>query len=72
MKPLFTHITLNTLELSVHLGWPDAERAVPQIVHLDVRLSFPAPPVGCMTDDLSDTHCYDTLISQIHFVCSNT
>ncbi|MDR3478201.1 MAG: dihydroneopterin aldolase [Gammaproteobacteria bacterium] len=65
MKPIFSHITLSGLELPVHLGWPDTERADPQIVRLDVHFSFPEPPLGCTSDHLNDTQCYDALVSQI-------
>ena len=65
MNPIYSHITLQGLELPVHLGWPHAERLVKQIVRLDIQLAFKEPPKGCITDNLEDTQCYDTLISQL-------
>jgi len=56
---------LNALELSVNLGWPQGERKKTQIVTLDVSLFFPTPPLGCTTDQLTDTYCYATLIDAI-------
>lgn len=59
------HMNLNGLELSVNLGWPQGERKKTQIVTLNVYIFFAAPPTGCTTDQLSDTYCYDTLITTI-------
>ncbi len=59
------HITLNGLELSVNLGWPQGERIKQQIVTLDVTLHFKTPPNACSTDQLEDTYCYDHLVSVI-------
>ncbi|HSW93703.1 MAG TPA: dihydroneopterin aldolase [Gammaproteobacteria bacterium] len=58
-------LTLNGLELSVNLGWPQGERKKSQIVTLDVSIFFPEPPSGCKTDQLEDTWCYDALIKII-------
>ncbi len=61
----YSSIQLNGLELSVNLGWPQGERKKTQIVTLTVIIYFPTEPVGCTTDQLSDTHCYDSLIKSI-------
>lgn len=61
----FSSITLNHLELSVNLGWPQDERIKPQIVTLDVVIHFSKTPLGCTTDQLTDTYCYHTLINTI-------
>lgn len=61
----YAQIKINGLELQVNLGWPSGERKKPQIVKLDVCIDFPAPPSGCVTDQLTDTYCYDALITII-------
>jgi len=61
----YSKITLNNLELSVNLGWPQGERVKQQIVTLDVVLHFSKPPLACTTDQLADTYCYHTLINTI-------
>ena len=61
----YSIMQLNALELSVNLGWPKGERNKSQIVALDVTIYFPTPPKGCVTDQLEDTCCYDTLIHSI-------
>ena len=61
----YSSITLEGLDLSLHLGWPTDERAEKQTVRLDVHLSFPEPPKGCITDHLDDAYCYDKIITQI-------
>lgn len=59
-------MTLNGLELSVHLGWPTHERLAPQAVIADITLTFVEPPLACQSDQLQDTFCYDQLIKTIH------
>jgi FolB domain-containing protein len=49
----------------VFLGWPDSERAQQQIVIVDFSLRFAEPPAGCVSDQLQDTHCYDTLTTKL-------
>ena len=58
-------IRLQNLELEAFLGWPDAERAIAQSIAIDVTLHFSTLPAGCVTDELSDTTCYATLVEQI-------
>lgn len=58
-------ITLQQLELKVRLGFSEAERASLQPVWVTLDLTFSHPPKACSTDDLKDTICYDTLISNI-------
>jgi FolB domain-containing protein len=58
-------MNLNGLELRVNLGWPQGERKKTQIVTLDVSIGFGTTPLGCTTDQLTDTHCYDALITSI-------
>jgi dihydroneopterin aldolase len=59
------HLTINALELSIHLGWPTAERRALQRIFLDVEIRYPTPPKACQTDKLEDTVCYDSLIRTI-------
>src|SRR6185312_9982306 len=61
----YAQIKINGLELQVNLGWPSGERKKLQIVKLDVAIDFPTPPLGCVTDELTDTYCYDALITVI-------
>jgi len=65
MKNHYCSINLNSLELSVKLGWPQDERLKEQIIRLDVVIRFLKPPKACQSDDLEDTHCYDALIEII-------
>ncbi|HSW69186.1 MAG TPA: dihydroneopterin aldolase [Gammaproteobacteria bacterium] len=61
----YASMHLNGLELSVNLGWPKGERKKSQIVMLDVTIHFSKIPLGCTTDQLEDTYCYDALIKTI-------
>ena len=58
-------IFLNNLELPLFLGWTDNELHQQQIISLDIKLSFNSPPNACLSDNLSDTFCYDQLIQEI-------
>lgn len=58
-------LLINGLELCVYLGWPDQEQHEAQVVHLDVDIWFPKPPLACDTDKLEDTICYATLVDSI-------
>jgi FolB domain-containing protein len=58
-------ITLQQLELTAFLGWPDAERAEAQPISIDIQIEFEKPPAACTTDQLQDTYCYATLVGAI-------
>ena len=58
-------ISLNDLALAVHLGVTDQERSQLQTVTLSLTIHFDMPPVACLTDNLHDTYCYDTLVTDI-------
>ena len=58
-------LNLDQLELNLSLGWSEAERGQKQIILLDIMINFAEPPKACITDQLEDTYCYDTLIKQL-------
>lgn len=58
-------LTVNGLELNIHLGWPESERLQQQTVTLDMTIHFNEAPRACTTDNLEDTFCYDELIKII-------
>lgn len=58
-------LSIRDLNLPVHLGWQASERAVAQIVVVEIDISFPIPPKACETDDLNDTFCYAALINEL-------
>jgi len=64
MKPR-AQLNLDQLELNLALGWSEAERAQKQIILVDIMINFAEPPKACITDQLEDTYCYDTLIKQL-------
>ena len=55
-------LTVNGLELSIYLGWPQTERLQQQTVTVDMIIQFNETPLACTTDRLKDTFCYDELI----------
>ncbi len=60
-RPLGGELSIEDLEMWVHLGCSAGERANPQPVLLSVALRFDAPPRACETDVLADTVCYAEL-----------
>jgi len=69
MKPIYTQLKLHDLALNLRLGWPDEERRCKQTVSVSIILKFPAMPMGCETDDLTGTICYDQLTKTITTQC---
>lgn len=47
------HFSVHRLRVPSHLGFYDAERAVPQPIEISLRLHFAAPP-ACMGDDFAN------------------
>jgi dihydroneopterin aldolase len=60
-KLLPSRLILRGLACSVFLGWPDQERAEQQIVVIDINIFYRGAIIGCVTDELADTYCYDDL-----------
>jgi dihydroneopterin aldolase len=58
-------LSINQLNLDVHLGWSKEEIITKQTVLVDIDIFFPTPPKACSSDKLEDTVCYSTLISTI-------
>lgn len=69
-KPAIS-LSINGLELSVHLGWTEEECQREQIVLLEVDISFSDIPKACATDNLDDTLCYSALITTIREKINN-
>ncbi|HVE44009.1 MAG TPA: dihydroneopterin aldolase [Gammaproteobacteria bacterium] len=60
-----TNLSIRQLELSVFLGWPEAERAQKQSVWIDIEWRPINVPGACVSDNLEETLCYFTLITQL-------
>ena len=58
-------LELKGVDLELRLGWPEEERAQPQVVKLDLVIDFATAPEACATDSLEGTVCYDALIREI-------
>ncbi|MBM4265636.1 MAG: dihydroneopterin aldolase [Deltaproteobacteria bacterium] len=66
-----TTLTVEAIELDVHLGCEAEERRVPQKVRLGLRVHFEAPPAACWTDSLGDTACYAELAATARDFCAS-
>lgn len=58
-------ISLHQLALNLSLGASENERLQKQTVIVDVDITFLEPPEACITDQLHNTYCYDSLIQKI-------
>ncbi len=68
-KPPYNQIKLNDLSLRLNLGWPEDERQQKQTVLVSIILKFSSMPIGCKTDDLTNTICYAELTQQLTTQC---
>ena len=57
-------IEIKGLRVPTHLGWPDDERARPQMVSIDLVLHADLTKAA-LSDDLADTVDYDVLIREV-------
>lgn len=55
-------IILKNMALSLRVGVPDAERAIPQALLADIEIEISDPPVFFTEDDLAQTINYDRII----------
>jgi len=56
---------IKQLVIPLHLGVTPKERANLQEISIDLKLYLKALPKGMVTDDISDTICYDKICTQI-------
>lgn len=61
-------LNLTDIELRVHLGEPDEERAQIQLVYLDLTIDL-KNTTASQTDDINDTICYATLYEKLQAFC---
>ncbi|WP_265025286.1 MAG: dihydroneopterin aldolase [Wolbachia endosymbiont of Ephestia elutella] len=59
------NLLISDLRLWVHLGCSAEEKFSPQLVSIDIDLTFKSPPSGLTTDQLKDTICYLEVVQNI-------
>ncbi len=59
------NLTISDLRLWVHLGCSEEEKYHPQLVRVDLTLSFPTPPLAMTTDRLEETVCYAQIVHHL-------
>lgn len=64
-KVLSPCLRINRLALTVKLGWEESERQNAQTVYFDMLIQFPNLPHAAIDDDLQNTICYQTLITNL-------
>ncbi len=63
-------ILIKNLAVPVKLGVGKQERATPQEILIDLKITFPTLLKGCINDEIQDTLCYDTLSREIVNLCA--
>lgn len=61
-------LVINDIRLWVRLGCTQDEQAQPQMVRVDVNLSFKNMPQGCVSDNIEDTVCYAGVVEMVQSV----
>ena len=64
-------LDLKDIRLMMRVGHLEEERQTKQAMRLDITIRFDVPPHACKTDELQETICYDTLLSQVTSYCEN-
>lgn len=62
-------LSLRGLEVDVHLGCTEPERARPQRISISLAIRFERAPRACESDELSETVCMATLAEALGAVC---
>jgi dihydroneopterin aldolase len=65
------HLFLKDLMLPVNLGVSEVERSKPQLVVVNITLLFPEIPHACVSDDLQETICYESLVNALQEFCAD-
>src|SRR6186713_1836684 len=62
-------LSLRGLQLEVHLGCTQPERARPQRISINATIRFERAPRACASDELSETVCMAVLAEALGDVC---
>lgn len=65
------NLSLEDLTIPVKLGCSDAERSLPQMVVIQLVLSYLDFPVECQSDDIKDAICYGAVTKSIQEYCDD-
>ena len=64
-------LILNDFQVPVKLGVSDNERSIPQNIIINITIDFKQLPLGCTSDNIQDTICYDCLCTNIVTFCQH-
>ncbi len=64
-------LEIKQLRLKMAIGVTDEERSKMQDVEFNITINFESTPLGCKSDKITDTLCYDNLTQEIKTFCLN-
>lgn len=60
-----TQLQLPAINIEMHIGVTDEERHTKQPMLIGLSITFSETPLACISDQISDTVCYDALVQKI-------
>lgn len=70
MHTLRTSLELQDLRFKILIGCNDEEKILQQEIQVYIKIFFSKEPIGCQSDDINDTVCYDQVASTIRDICN--
>lgn len=61
----YSQLALRGIRLGLSIGCYDFEKLAPQDIEIDLWIRDEKLPLGCKSDQLADTLCYDQLVQEI-------
>jgi dihydroneopterin aldolase len=70
MHTLQTSLELQDLRFKMLIGCNEEEKILQQEISVYIKISFLEAPLGCKSDNIGDTLCYDKITNIIREVCN--
>ncbi len=64
-------LEINKLILPVYIGVTSEERKEKQQVEINIKIDFITIPLGCESDKIKDTFCYENIVNIIRTLCND-
>ena len=70
-KNITSQLNLKELTIPVHLGITKLEQEKAQPVNLNISITQAVTPLGCHSDNIDNTICYDKLCQKLKSLCQS-